>query len=74
MVLVGDSGERDPEVYAAIVKDFGARVDAIYIRNVSGEGQGAKRYDELFRPLNALRKLQVFERPDELPRRLGGAR
>ena len=74
VVLVGDSGERDPEVYAAIVKDFGARVDAVYIRNVSGEGQGAKRYDDLFRPLNALRKLQVFERPDELPRRLGGAR
>ena len=74
VVLVGDSGERDPEVYATIVKEFGARVDAVYIRNVSGEGQDAKRYDDLFGPLEALPKLKVFERPEQLPQQLGGAR
>jgi phosphatidate phosphatase APP1 len=36
-VLVGDSGERDPEVYREIRKTFGARVREIFIRDVVGE-------------------------------------
>lgn len=69
-VLVGDSGERDPEAYAQVVAEFGDRVDAVYIRNVSGEGTGAQRYVDLFEPLSAMGRLQVFERADALPRRL----
>jgi phosphatidate phosphatase APP1 len=34
-VLVGDSGQRDPEIYDAVVKKFGARVRAVYIRDVT---------------------------------------
>ena len=34
-VLIGDSGQRDPEVYAQIVHEHPGRVLAIYIRNVS---------------------------------------
>jgi phosphatidate phosphatase APP1 len=34
-VLIGDSGQRDPEVYAQIVREHPGRVLAIYIRNVS---------------------------------------
>jgi len=34
-VLIGDSGQRDPEVYAQIVHEHLGRVLAIYIRNVS---------------------------------------
>ena len=30
----GDSGERDPEIYAEVVKRFPERVRAIYIRSV----------------------------------------
>lgn len=33
-VLIGDSGEKDPEVYAAIVRDHPGRVLAVYIREV----------------------------------------
>jgi phosphatidate phosphatase APP1 len=33
-VLVGDSGERDPEIYAGIVRRFPRRIRAIYIRSV----------------------------------------
>jgi hypothetical protein len=36
-VLVGDSGERDPEVFREIKKTFGARVREIFIRDVVGE-------------------------------------
>ncbi|PMR73925.1 App1 family protein [Billgrantia endophytica] len=33
-VLIGDSGQHDPEVYARIVKEYPGRVKAIYIRRV----------------------------------------
>jgi phosphatidate phosphatase APP1 len=33
-VLIGDSAERDPEIYADVVKRFPERVRAIYIRSV----------------------------------------
>jgi phosphatidate phosphatase APP1 len=34
-VLIGDSGQRDPEVYTKIVREHPGRVLAIYIRNIS---------------------------------------
>ncbi len=34
-VLIGDSGQRDPEVYAQIVREHPGRVRAVYIRNVT---------------------------------------
>ncbi|MDZ7752976.1 MAG: phosphatase domain-containing protein [Gammaproteobacteria bacterium] len=34
IVLVGDSGQRDPEVYAAIARRYPERVAAIYIRDL----------------------------------------
>lgn len=34
-LLIGDSGEQDPEIYRDLVREFPGRVRAIYIRNVS---------------------------------------
>jgi phosphatidate phosphatase APP1 len=34
-ILIGDSGQEDPEVYAEVVKLHPKRIQAIYIRNVS---------------------------------------
>jgi phosphatidate phosphatase APP1 len=34
-VLIGDSGEKDPEIYADIVRRFPERIRAIYIRSVN---------------------------------------
>jgi phosphatidate phosphatase APP1 len=34
-VLVGDSGQRDPEIYARVVRENPGRVLAVYVRNVS---------------------------------------
>ena len=34
-VLIGDSGQRDPEIYTQVVREHPGRVLAIYIRNVS---------------------------------------
>jgi phosphatidate phosphatase APP1 len=38
-VLVGDSGEKDPEVYRTIVGEYPERVLAVYIRNVTSAGR-----------------------------------
>ena len=35
-VLVGDSGEKDPEIYAETVRRYPGRVLAVYIRDISG--------------------------------------
>ena len=34
-ILIGDSGQKDPEIYAEIVREFPDRIKAIYIRDVS---------------------------------------
>ncbi len=43
-VLIGDSGQHDPEIYRQIVEDHPGRVLAVYIRNVS---RGPKRIAEI---------------------------
>lgn len=35
-LLIGDNGQKDVEVYAKVVGDFGDRVGAVFIRDVSG--------------------------------------
>jgi phosphatidate phosphatase APP1 len=34
-VLIGDSGQQDPEIYRDVVHDFRGRITAVYIRNVT---------------------------------------
>jgi len=34
VVLIGDSGEHDPEIFTSIAREFPGRVDTIYIRSV----------------------------------------
>ena len=69
-VLVGDSGERDPEVYAQVLSEFAGQVDAVFIRNVHNKAQiteQACRYRKLFPTTAARAKLYVFVEPEELP-------
>ena len=72
-VLVGDSGERDPEVYATILSQYPSQVDAVYIRNVTQETKDAPRYQTLYARPGVMAKLTVFERPEVLPQRLTDA-
>lgn len=39
-VLVGDSGEKDPEIYAEIYRTFPKQVDSIWIRNINNATVG----------------------------------
>ena len=67
-VLVGDSGERDPEVYGAIAREHAARIDAVLIRDVTGEPADAERYRLAFDGV-ARERWRLFTDPAELPLR-----
>ena len=43
LVLVGDSGQEDPEIYAALAREAPDRVAAIYIRHTTGVDLGRTR-------------------------------
>jgi phosphatidate phosphatase APP1 len=40
-VLIGDSGQRDPEIYAEVAKTYADRIRAIYIRDVAPGARNA---------------------------------
>lgn len=46
-ILIGDSGQEDPEIYAAVVEEFPKRVLAVYIRNVSRDLKRPEAIQEL---------------------------
>ena len=46
VVLVGDSGEKDPEVYEQIREEFPGRVKAIYIRD-AGHTEDPERFTDM---------------------------
>ncbi len=65
-VLVGDSGEKDPEVYAAVYRVHPTQVAGIYIRDVTGEARDAPRYATAFAGIPADR-WTIFTDPAALP-------
>ena len=68
-VLVGDSGEKDPEVYAEMMKRYPQQISAIYIRDITGEPLTAPRYQALLvGPSMSAGRWTVFTDPTTLPR------
>ena len=41
-ILIGDSGEKDPEIYAQVVKEYPGRIDAVFIRDVTEKDRDQK--------------------------------
>ncbi len=52
-LLIGDSGEADPEIYAEIAKRYPKQTAGIRIRDVTGENATAQRYAKTFAGLDA---------------------
>lgn len=65
-ILVGDSGERDPEIYGELARSRPGRVEHIWIRDVTGEGRESPRYAEAFANLPAER-WELFSSGGDLP-------
>jgi phosphatidate phosphatase APP1 len=61
-ILVGDSGEKDPEIYGEIARRYHKQVLQTYIRNVTGEPADAPRYQNAFREVPS-EKWQLFDDP-----------
>jgi Uncharacterized conserved protein (DUF2183) len=67
-VLVGDSGERDPEVYGQVAREQPSRIAAVLIRDVTGEPADAERYRAAFSGV-AAERWRLFTDPATLPLR-----
>ncbi|MHC4441403.1 MAG: phosphatidate phosphatase App1 family protein [Planctomycetota bacterium] len=64
-VLVGDSGEKDPEIYAELARKYPEQVKYIFIRDVTGQHADSGRYQEVFKEI-APNKWQIFHKAKEL--------
>ncbi len=67
-VLVGDSGERDPEVYGQVAREQPSRIAAVLIRDVTGEPADAERYQLAFSGV-ATERWRLFTDAAALPLR-----
>ena len=54
-LLVGDSGELDPEIYGEVARTRPERVEGVVIRDVSAEGRDAPRYRSAFEGVDPAR-------------------
>jgi len=52
-LLIGDSGEEDPEIYRDLVQEYPRRVLAVYIRDVSGDLLRRRRIVDLAEEVDA---------------------
>jgi phosphatidate phosphatase APP1 len=52
-VMVGDSGERDPEIYGDLARAYRKQVEHIFIRAVTSDSIRSARYAQAFRDLPA---------------------
>ena len=65
-VLVGDSGEKDPEIYGTIAREYPQRIRAIFIRAIKNEDFNDRRFLTAFEGIPS-EKWQVFSDPQQLP-------
>lgn len=70
LVLVGDSGELDPEIYGNIARLYPKRVLRIFIRAVKGEKGDEERFTKAFKDVSR-DKWFIFNDPvKDLPKDL----
>ena len=59
-ILIGDSGEADPEIYEQIVQEFPGRICAIYIRNVDPDPDRIKTIRHLMQKVSGAKSALVL--------------
>lgn len=64
-MLVGDSGEKDPEIYRFLAKRFPDRISAVLIRNLQSHPLSNKRLRKL-RAIGDQTQLRIFEHSEEI--------
>ena len=69
-ILIGDSGEQDPEVYADIYQRFKPQIKQIYIRNVTQESRNNERFSSVFEGIPSAHWSLFKDAEQELPNSL----
>ena len=64
-ILIGDSGEQDPEVYGDIARRYPQSIQRILIRRLDDAGRDDDRYSEAFADVPR-GKWQLFDHPGQL--------
>lgn len=64
-ILVGDSGECDPEIYGAVARKFPQQIHRILIRDVTNESAEATRYRDAFKDVSP-EKWHIVREPSEI--------
>lgn len=63
-ILVGDSGERDPEIYGAIARKYPKQIRLVLIRDIA-DAPTPERYEKAFADLRPA-QWKLFKKPEEL--------
>ena len=66
-VLVGDSGEQDPEVYGSLLRKHPAQIERVFIRNVDDSDAADERFQAAFASVDPDR-WRLFTDPADLDR------
>lgn len=64
-VLIGDSGEQDPEIYASLLRERSSQVAHVFIRGVRNETQDAPRLQEAYQGLDP-KRWTIYQDPAEI--------
>ncbi len=64
-LLVGDSGEIDPEIYGAMARKYPQQVAGIFIRQLGGPRDTAQRYKRAFRGVREC-PVRLFRQAEEI--------
>lgn len=67
LILVGDSGERDPEIYGNVTRMYPKRVGRIFIRAVKGEKADDERFLKAFKDIPREKWLVFTDPLKQLP-------
>ncbi|CAF3040998.1 unnamed protein product [Rotaria sp. Silwood2] len=68
-IMVGDSGELDPEIYGDIARKYSDRIKMIFIRIVQGGKNNNNRFEIAFKNVSQ-DKWKLFSNANELPEKL----
>ena len=68
-VLIGDSGEQDPEIYRQIIEKFPNRIRAVYIRDVNPNPERRESVNKLITEISEIGSQLVFAPDSEFAAR-----
>lgn len=72
-ILIGDSGEQDPEIYYQVVKQYPNRIRAVYIRDVNPKPDRIESIHKLIAEINKVGSELVFASDSEFAARHAAA-